>query len=177
MKDADGATTTATVTLNVNPINDSPAITVPATIAATEDTKLTFSGANAITIDDPDSASITTTITVTNGKLTLASGSGVTITGSGTGTLQLVGSSANITAALAAMTYDAPADYNGPATLTVSSTDGIGTNSSSIALTVAPVVDVTPDAVTTNEDNAITFDVLHGTNAPPPTRSRAARRR
>ena len=164
LKDADGATTTATVTLNINPVNDTPTISAPATIAATEDTTLTFSGANAITIDDPDTASITTTLTVTSGKLTLASGAGVTITGSGTGTLQLVGSSANITAALAAMTFDAPADYNGPATLTVTSTDGIGTNSSSIALNVAPVADITADAVTTNEETAITFDVLHGTN-------------
>ena len=164
LKDADGATTTATVTLNVNPTNDSPVITAPASIAATEDTTLTFSGANAILIDDPDTASITTTITVTNGKLTLASGAGVTITGSGTGTLQIVGSSANITAALAAMTYAAPADYNGPATLTVSSTDGIGTNSSSIVLSVAAVADITPDAVSTNEETAITFDVLNGSN-------------
>ena len=164
LKDADGATTAATVTLNVNPVNDSPVITAPAALSATEDTPLTFGGANTITVSDVDSSSLTTTLAVTNGKLTLSSATGVTITGSGTGTLRLVGSPADVTAAIAAMTYNAPADYNGPATLTVSSTDGIGTNSSSIALTVAPVADITPDSVSTNEDNAISFNVLTGTN-------------
>ncbi len=55
--DADGATSTATVTLYVNPINDSPLNTVPGNQTTGEDTPLVFTGPNAITVTDIDSPS------------------------------------------------------------------------------------------------------------------------
>ncbi len=162
--DADGATTTAVVSLIVNPANDSPVIAAPASVTATEDTPFSFTGANAISFSDVDSAAITTDLAVTNGTLTLASLPGVTITGSGTNALHIVGSPADVTAALAAMIYQAAADYNGAATLNITSTDGIGSSTASIALSVGAVADIAADAVTTSEDAAISFNVLTGSN-------------
>ncbi len=162
--DADGATTTATVTLYVNPINDSPLNTVPGNQTTGEDTPLVFTGPNAITVTDVDSPSVETTISVVHGTVTLGSLAGVTVTGDGTGSVTLTGSPAAITAALSGLSYENTPDYNGPDTLTILSTDGIATTTANLAITVSPVADIAADTVSGTEDNAISFNVLTGTN-------------
>ena len=166
LRDADGATSTATVSLTVNPVNDNPSQSVPPTQTVTEDMPFIFSGpsGNAIVIKDVDSTVLTTTLKVSSGNLTLGSTYGLTVTGDGSGTVVLTGSPAAITGALEGLMYKAAPDFNGSSTLSISTTDGIGTTNSAVAMTVTPVADITPDTVTTLEDNAISFNVLTGTN-------------
>ncbi|WP_157076145.1 beta strand repeat-containing protein, partial [Legionella quateirensis] len=156
-----GVTETATVNVTVNPVNDAPINSVPGAQTMNEDATRIFSSANgnAISLTDIDSASVTTTISVAHGSLTALATAGVTITNNGTGTVTLVGSPANITIALNGLSYTPIADYNGPDSLTVVTNDGALSDTDSIVITVMPVADIVNDAVTTNEDTAVTINV------------------
>ncbi|MFN0217174.1 MAG: tandem-95 repeat protein, partial [Hyphomicrobium sp.] len=160
--DGDGGVSTATVSLTIYPENDDPFYSVPGAQSVAEDQPLTFSAANgnAITVDDGDSASLVTTLSVNDGTLTLGSTAGVTVTGNGTDTVVITGSPAAITAALNGLAYRGIGDYNGSDLISISTTDGVGVANASIAVTVNPVVDIVADSVTTNEDTAVTFNVL-----------------
>jgi hypothetical protein len=95
--------------------------------------KVTFAGATAITVSDPDagSAVVTTTLTLTGtgstgpvGVLTLGSTAGLqSVSGNGTATVTLSGTTANITSALNNMTYTPGRGFFGTATLAVSTND------------------------------------------------------
>ena len=161
-----GVTETATVTVNVTPVNDVPVNTVPGPQSTPEDTGLTISG---LSVGDGDSPNLTTTLSLPpgSGLLTVTAGSGATITGDGTGTVTIAGTQAQINAALAAIIYTPTADFNtgaGSIDLTVASTDGNLTDSDTVAITVTPVPDIVADSVTTPEDTAITFNAITGTN-------------
>ncbi|WP_178130441.1 Ig-like domain-containing protein [Reyranella sp. CPCC 100927] len=156
-----GVTETATVTVNVTAVNDAPVNTVPAAQTTAEDTPLAITG---VSVADVDSGALTTTLTVTNGTLAVTAGGGATITGNGTGTVTVSGTAAQINAALLGLTYTNTADYNGPAQLTVSTSDGVLTDTDTVAITVTPVADITNDTVTTAEDTPITFNVITGSN-------------
>lgn len=152
-----GVTETATVT-----VNDAPVQTVPGAQTVPEDTNIVFNAANgnAIVITDVDS-NVTTTLSVVNGILNLGSTSGVSVTGNGSGTVTVSGSPAAVTAALNGLTFVPIADWNGTTTLNVMTSDGVAPAvTSSVAITETPVVDIAPNAVTTNEDTASTFNVL-----------------
>ena len=80
-------------------------------------------------------------------------------------TLTLAGTQAQINAALATLSYTANADFNGPDTLTVLTSDSAGvplSDTDTVAITVTAVGDIVPTA-TTNEDTAITANVITGT--------------
>ena len=152
-----GVTETATVTVTVNAVNDAPVNTVPGAQTVVEDTPTAIGG---VSVADVDGGSLATTLTVTNGTLSVTTGGGATIGGNGSGTVTLTGTAAQINAALAGLSYSNTADYAGPATLTVQTTDGTATDIDTIALTVTPVVDIVNDAVSTNEDTGVTFNAL-----------------
>jgi len=162
ISDGNGGTSTATVNVTVVAVNDAPVNTVPAAQTTAEDSALVFSSANgnALSVADVDGGSLTVTVAVTNGTFTLGSTAGVTVTGNGGGSVQLVGSAAAINAALAGSSYANTADYNGPATLTLTTSDGTLSDTDTVAITVNPVVDITADSVTTSEDTPITISVL-----------------
>jgi CshA-type fibril repeat protein len=148
------------LTITVTPVNDPPVNAVPGAQMAIEDTPLAITG---VSVADIDSPALTTTLTVINGIVAVAV-SGATITGNGTATVTIAGSAAQINAALAGLTYSSTADYNGPAQLSVSTTDGAQTDSDTVAITVTPVADITSDTVTTAEDTPASFNVITGTN-------------
>ena len=163
------ATATANQVITVTPVNDAPVNTVPAAQTTPEDTPQVFSSANgnAITVNDLDGAatSLTTTITVTNGVFNALTFAGATITGSGTNMVTISGTAAAINGALNGANYVNTFDFNNSTGLNgnvnVSTSDGIAPAVvSNIQVTVTPVVDITNDSVTTNEDNAITIAVL-----------------
>ena len=57
------------------------------------------------------------------------------------------------------------ADYNGPATLTVNTSDGIAPAViSTVGITITAVTDITNDTVVTNEDTVLSFNAITGTN-------------
>lgn len=88
-------------------------------------------------------------MTITNGTATVTTGTGATLGGNGTGTITISGTAAQINAALAGLTYTNTRDYNGPAQVSISTTDGALTDTDTIAITVSPVADITNDAVNT----------------------------
>src|SRR5262249_4363728 len=174
-----------TVAITVNSVNDAPVNTVPAAQTMNEDGTLTFSTANgnAISVADVDagSSSVQVTLTVASGALTLAGTSGLTVSGNGTATVTVTGSLANINTALNGLTY-APGNFNGSATLTVTTNDlgntgsgGAKTDVDTVAITVNSINDApagTNGTVTTNEDTAFTFTAANfGFTAPNDTRA------
>ncbi|WP_203156012.1 tandem-95 repeat protein [Methylobacterium aquaticum] len=162
---------TDTIAIAVNPVNDAPTNTVPAaTQAVNEDTPLIFSarGGNAVSVADVDGGTLTVALSSAEGRLTLSGTAGLTFlqgTGTGDRAVRVSGSVAAINAALDGLRFDPAADRNGPAQIALVTVDPAGaTAASTIAVTVLPVADIVPDAVATNEDTAITFNAVTGTN-------------
>ncbi len=166
---------TDTVNVTVNAVNDAPVNTVPVAQSTNEDTVLVFSGANGnqISVFDLDVASgnVRVTLTATNGLLTLSQLTGLAFSGGdGTsdGTMTFTGTLANVNAALNGLSYLPNANYNGPASVSITTDDqgnvGIGgvlTDTDSVGITVnavndAPVNSV-PGAQSTNEDTTLVF--------------------
>jgi len=158
-----GVSAPVTVTITVTGLNDIAVSTLPAPQTATEDTTLTISG---ISVQDADNAILTTTLTLpaNTGIINVTAGGGATIIDNGTNNVVISGTSAQINAALLAVDYTPVADFNttvsGPIAMGIEITDGIEAHTSSLVLTVLPVIDISDDAVTTNEEQQVTFDVL-----------------
>ncbi|MDX1965441.1 MAG: hypothetical protein SFX18_20010 [Pirellulales bacterium] len=125
--------------------NDSPVVSGPAGINAVYNATVELSGANLISIADPDNDNQTVTLGVTAGTLNVVAG-GATVTGNGTPFLIIGGALADVNAALATLAYTAPG--NGPsATLTALANDGVTASnllSIHINLTAAPAGAVIP---------------------------------
>ena len=148
-----------------------PVNTVPGAQTTNEDTALVFSTAhaNAISVADPDAgtSAVQVTLSATHGTLTLASTTNLTVAGERSASVVVTGALTDINAALNGLSYLPAANYNGPATVQVSTNDqgntGTGgplTDTDSVSVTVVPVNDppVASDAsVSTNEDTALTF--------------------
>ncbi len=103
---------------------------VPTAQSTSEDTNLVFSSANGnlISISDVDAgfSSVSVTLSATNGTLSLSGISGLTFTtgdGSLDASLSFYGTVANINAALNGLTFVPTQDFNGGATLTITSGD------------------------------------------------------
>ena len=147
ISDGNGGSDTATVFVNVTPVNDAPVNTVPGAQATTEDTARAITG---LAISDVDAGASSTTVTlgVTNGTLTVSGGT-ATIAGSGTGTVTLTGTVAQINATLGAtVSYMPAANFNGTATLTMTTNDNGNTGSGgprtdidTVTISVTPVND------------------------------------
>ena len=157
-----GVTETATVTVNINNVNDDVQTAVPPAQTTNEDTAVVFSNVNgnAIVVTDLDNDTISMTVSATNGLLTLGSTSGVTVSGNGTGTITVSGLPAALNTALNGLRFAPAADYNGAAVISVTASDGAATTSDTINVTINPVSDIVADSVTTNEDTPITFNAL-----------------
>ena len=159
--DANGATDSDAVAITVTSVNDGPVNTVPGAQTVNEDTALSLAG---ISVNDVDGNLASTQLTVTNGALNVSLAGGATISAgtNGSSTLTLSGTQAQINAALASLSYQANAEFNGADTLTVLSTDANGaTDSDAVAITVSSVndapVNTVPGARTVNEDAVLVF--------------------
>ncbi len=171
------ATASVAITVTGDSANQAPVNSVPGSQTVAEDASLTFSSANAnaITISDPDAGSsvVQVTLASTHGTLTLPGTTGLAfVTGTGTAdaTMTFTGTVAAINAALDGLAYSPAADYNGPASLTITTDDrgntgtgGALTDADTIAITVSPANDppvANPDTPSTVEDTPVTIDVL-----------------
>ena len=121
-------TDTNTVTINVNPIDDDPINTVPGAQTVAEDTALSFTGANLISVTDADDNLASTQLTVVEGTLnvTLSGSATISVGGNDSASLTISGSEADINATLASLSYQGDLNFNGADTLTVLSTDSTG---------------------------------------------------
>ncbi|GAC1033511.1 retention module-containing protein [Pseudomonas sp. No.21] len=164
------ATSTATLTFDITPVNDAPVNTVPGAQSLNEDSSKTFSllSGNSIAVRDVDGDQLTTTLSVEHGALTLGPLSGgVSFSGNGTGSITLVGSQAAINAALQGLKYVPAKDYNGQDTLTINTTDGKLSDSDSVTLNIKPVNDApvaTPTSEATREDAPVIGGKLAATD-------------
>jgi Domain of unknown function (DUF4347)/Cadherin-like/RTX calcium-binding nonapeptide repeat (4 copies)/Bacterial cadherin-like domain len=174
-------TDSETINIIVDRDNDAPVNTVPGAQAVDEDQNLIFSGVKAIMISDVDAAESTgeveVTLSVDQGALTLNSTTGLTIpvgTGTGDKTVRMVGSLANINAAISGLVYRGNQNFNGADTLTVTTSDlgntgngNILTDIDTVAITVNAVNDVPVNIVpgtiqNVSEDTNLVFSVANG---------------
>ncbi|MBK8116640.1 MAG: tandem-95 repeat protein [Candidatus Accumulibacter sp.] len=161
-----GVEETTTVDVTVNPVNDLPVNTLPLAQSTLEDTPLVITG---LAVADVDNASLSTTLSLPagSGTLTVTGGSGATVTGDGSGTVTIAGTTAQINAALASVTYTPTADFNtgaGSLDLTIATTDGVLTDTDTLAIAVTPVADIVADTVITDEDTPISFNAITGSH-------------
>jgi hypothetical protein len=143
------------ITVNVAGTNDGPVNTTGGPVATNEDAaSVAVSG---LSVSDLDNASLTVTLSVGRGTLTLASTAGLSFgTGDGTAdaTMTFSGTSAAINAALAGLSYTPTPDLNGPDTLTMTTSDGVGNDSDNVAISVTAVNDAPTVAGDGTEDAA-----------------------
>ncbi|MCL4264506.1 MAG: tandem-95 repeat protein [Anaerolineae bacterium] len=137
LSDGQGGSDTATVTITVNPVNDMP-VAVNDTATTNEDTAVTI----AVLANDSDMDGDTLTVTA------------ITTPTQGTAVINPGGS----------VTYSPAADSTGSDSFTYTISDGHGGSATAtVTLTIVPVND-TPlaadDTAATNEDTAVTIDVL-----------------
>src|SRR5262249_3479859 len=133
--------TLVNVTGNIILPNTAPVNTVPGAQAASEDTSLSITG---ISVHDADGNLSTTKLTVTNGTLNVSLAGGATISSgaNSSATLTLSGTESQINAALATLSYQGSANFNGTDSLTVLSTDGSSaTDTDTVTISVAAVND------------------------------------
>ncbi|ENC6724189.1 tandem-95 repeat protein, partial [Vibrio harveyi] len=132
----------ATVAVTVNPVNDAP-VAVNDTVATDEDT--------AVTIDvlandsDPENDQLT----ITNASVPAEQGTVTIVDGK--------------------LVFTPAENFNGDATISYTISDGQLTDDATVAVTVNPVNDApvaVDDTVTTDEDTAVTIDVLANDSDP-----------
>src|SRR3984893_16206022 len=114
--------------------------TVPSSISVTEGQAFNFTGANAITISDPDAAgTITTTLSVLHGTLAATASGSAHVSNSGTGSVTITGSQTDINATLATLSYTEQGAFTSD-TLTVATqdqnTNPLFTTASTVPITV-----------------------------------------
>ncbi len=163
-----------TAVINMTAINDAPVNTIvgAGTIVA-EDSVIQLLGSVSVIDADAGSGIFTVTLSVSSaaGTLSAVSGSGVTISGSGSASLVLTGTLLDINNYFAsssnAPVFTATADFNGPVSFTVLTSDnassvsgGALTDTDTINGSILAVADITDDSAATNEDNSVTFAPL-----------------
>jgi hypothetical protein len=161
--------TTATATIFVTAVNDSPVNTVPGTFTTLSNVDHAIAG---LAVADADAASLVTRLHVDHGTLTVASiGGAAVVTGSGTSDVTLTGSVAQINAALGAannVLYHSLPGFSGTDHLAITSNDGGGfgtggpmTDTDTVAINVAatPTVTLAHDTGVSSADR-ITSDPL-----------------
>lgn len=145
--DQGGLTYEKTFIITVNNVNETPTITVPATISVTENVGSALTGISFADVD-AGSGIVTTTMDVGSGTLSATAGAGVTVSGSGTASMTLSGTISDINAFIAAskVSFTTALNATVSVTLTVGMNDGGNTGSggaktasSPVTLTVTPV--------------------------------------
>ncbi|AJP72617.1 beta strand repeat-containing protein [Sphingomonas hengshuiensis] len=138
--DGKGGTATATVSGTVTAVNDAPVNTLPSDVATTTGATVLVAG---LSISDPDgtTGTFTTTLSVASGTLSIATvDGGATVTGSGSGTVTITGTLAQVNAALGATSFTSAAGFSGNTTLTMTTSDGVLTDTDTLALNVGTVM-------------------------------------
>ena len=159
--------TPRTMTVNVSAVNDAPINTLPSAVSVNEDTSLSFTAANLISVNDPDSnvgqQLSSAQLSVGSGNLTVTLSGSATISAgtNGTGALTISGSQTDINATLASLKYQGISNFNGSDTLTITSKDAANvTDTDTVAITVNSVNDAPAGAdktVGAVEDTVFTF--------------------
>ena len=171
---------TKTVSITVDPHNDSPTISVPVAQETDEDTPVIFASAQstAITVTDADvaegSGDLQLALSVSYGTLTLASIDGITFTGGGdtTASMILKGIPSKLNTALEGLVYTPNTNINNDDILALTLSDlgdtgsgGEKTVSSTVSLPITSINDAPvnslPTSQTVREDSILTFSTVN----------------
>ncbi|WP_143709188.1 Ig-like domain-containing protein, partial [[Flexibacter] sp. ATCC 35208] len=164
------STAAAKMTIVITAVNDAPVITVPTSIAVTEDIPASLKDISFSDVD-AGTGSVTVTFSVPDGYVSAVSGSGVVVSGTGSA-LVLTGTITDINAFLTANKVTYSSSQNPPATvtLTVNINDNGNTGSGgakqdtkTVTLGITAVNDApvaVDDVLTILEDNVGTGNVL-----------------
>lgn len=136
-----------TFTIEVKAINDAPINNLPQTaLNVLEDGELVFSEEKLISVQDIDGVQgdLSVSLTATNGVLRFGNTGAITITGENTEEATITGSLAEINIALATLTFKPNENYNGTATIAISTQDKEGNvgDTDTININVLAVNDV-----------------------------------
>ncbi|NVK02375.1 MAG: tandem-95 repeat protein, partial [Oceanospirillaceae bacterium] len=162
---------TASINITVNAVNDAPVVSAPASIAAVEDTSYSFSAGDIQFADvDAASADLKLTLSATHGTLTLGTTTGLAAT---TGTADLAsitvtGSLADLQSAIGTLSYKGDLNFNGADSIVIKLEDQGNTGSGgsladevSVSVAVAAVNDApvisAVQTAETQEDTAFAF--------------------
>ena len=158
------STSSYTITINVNPVNDAPVNNMPGVQTVDEDTALAITD---LSVSDPEGNLASTQLSVNNGILTVTlSGSATISSGSNSSSdLTISGSQTDINGTLASLSYQGNANFNGSDTLTVVSTDIVGTPLTDTDSAVIIVKENNTGRVIENGDGTIGVD-LDGDSQP-----------
>lgn len=158
ISDGNGGTFEQTVNVIINPVNDAPVNTLPATFATAEDTPVQLTGLSVADVDAGIGTIMTVTLSVGSGVLAAESGALVNATGSATDTLTLTGTLADLNTYLAgasAPTFTPAANAHDLVTLTMTTSDNGNTGAGGAlgdvdtsTITVTPVNDLPGGSVT-----------------------------
>ncbi|WP_144895661.1 Ig-like domain-containing protein [Lutibacter sp. Hel_I_33_5] len=122
-----------------------PLNTIPAAQTTPQNVNKVITG---ISVTDADGNLTMTQVSVTNGTLSVTTGGGGTINNDGTASVTIIGTEAQINAALASVTYAPTNNYSGGSTLTVLSTDSTSgtalTDSDNLAISVTAPANTAP---------------------------------
>ena len=145
-----------TFTITVTAVNDGPTNTVPGAQTVNEDTDLTFTGANAISIADIDAgaSAVKVSLDATSGTVTLPSVAGLTFvdaTANGGASVHVTGTVAAINTALNGVKFKGTLNYN--STRTPAATLAITTNDQGNTGTPGALSDADTIAITVNAVN------------------------
>jgi hypothetical protein len=125
--DSDGQTDTATITIDLTSVNDTPINHIEGEPSVPRNGLLTFNDGNgyAITLIDVDNNITSTELSVSQGVLNVVS-TAASLTGNGTNTLIISGTQTEINDALNTLTYTPNVDFGGFDNLHISTTDNDG---------------------------------------------------
>jgi hypothetical protein len=137
LKDAgDGLTTSATTAISVD-----PTISAPSTASVKKNATLTFSSSNSITLTDGAATGTadSITLTVAHGTLTLSSTTGLSFLAgaNGSASMTIVGTLANLNAALKGLTYKPATNYSGSDSLVIALEDTLDNLTASVIVAIS----------------------------------------
>lgn len=121
-----------TVEIAITDVNDAPVITAPTTATVLEDGSIGITGVSIADVDvtnrtdgDTTNNNVRVTLSVSHGTITLASTAGLTVNSGAdaSATMTITGSLSDVNTAVATLTYDPTADYNGTDALTIDVND------------------------------------------------------
>ncbi|GAA3927720.1 hypothetical protein GCM10022209_21580 [Chitinophaga oryziterrae] len=164
----------ATMNININAVNDAPVITVPASLAVTEDIPVSLNDVSLADID-AGAGNITVTFSVPDGVINATSSGGVTVSGTPSA-LILNGTLTDINAFLAANNVTYSSSQNPPASviMTVNVSDNGNTGSGgalqdtktiTIGITAVNDAPTSPDYTNTTNEDAPVNGTITGTDA------------
>jgi len=155
-----GATSSTSVTVTVQAVNDAPVNTVPGVQNTNEDTDLTINGLSVTDVDADDGSGLEVTLSVVNGTLTPGT-TGGNVVGEGTATVTVTGTVAQVNAALTGLVYSPNGNFNGGDTLTIS-TDDTGNTGGTAGNPGAnnPLTDVDAVSITVNAINDAPVNII-----------------